>query len=197
MFYVQVGFENRIIAYLEADENPDENIWIDSPWDEILPEDFSDWLYVDNELVYDPRNLPPVSYSPVEVLSAILQETNIFDSLPDSTLMYMAAYMAEWNGDSYAYSVDDKVQYGERAYRCIQAHTSQPTWNPEDAPSLWAKILIVSPDVIPEWEQPDSTNPYNKGDRVIHIGKTWESLIDGNIWEPGVIGTESLWIEII
>lgn len=27
-------------------------------------------------------------------------------------------------------------------------------------------------------------------------GKTWESLADNNVWEPGVIGTESLWKEV-
>lgn len=26
---------------------------------------------------------------------------------------------------------------------------------------------------IPEWEQPDSTNPYMAGDKVAHNGKTW------------------------
>ena len=196
MFYIQTDFENRIIAYIEAEENPDNGIWIDSPWQEI-PEDFSDWLYINKELIYNPRDLPLTPFSPEQVLSAIIQETTVLDSLPDSALMYMAPYMSKWDGNSYEYIVDDKVQYDERAYRCIQSHTSQLSWNPKDAPSLWAKILAISPDIIPEWEQPDSTNPYNKGDHVTHIGKTWESLIDGNIWEPGAIGTESLWIEII
>ena len=42
--------------------------------------------------------------------------------------------------------------------------------------------------MIPEWEQPDSTNPYMKGDKVTHGGKTWVSDIDNNVWEPGVYG---------
>ena len=46
---------------------------------------------------------------------------------------------------------------------------------------------------IGEWEQPDSTNPYITGDRVKHNGKTWESLVDNNVWEPGAQGTEALW----
>lgn len=37
---------------------------------------------------------------------------------------------------------------------------------------------------------------YSKGDKVTHNGKTYESLIDNNIWEPGVIGTEGQWKEI-
>ena len=28
-------------------------------------------------------------------------------------------------------------------------------------------------------------------------GKTWESLIDNNTWEPGVVGTETLWSEVV
>ena len=73
-------------------------------------------------------------------------------------------------------------------YRCLQAHTAQADWNPADAPSLWAKVLIPDPEVIPEWEQPESTNPYMKGDKVKHNSKTWISDIDGNVWEPGVYG---------
>ena len=55
---------------------------------------------------------------------------------------------------------------------------------PVDAASLWAKVLIPNPDVIPEWEQPDSTNPYMKGDKVTYNGKTYESVIDNNVWSP-------------
>lgn len=41
---------------------------------------------------------------------------------------------------------------------------------------------------IAEWVQPDSTNPYMTGDRVLHNGSTWESTVDNNVWEPGVYG---------
>ena len=52
------------------------------------------------------------------------------------------------------------------------------------APSLWAKVLIPDENVIPEWEQPDSTNPYMIGDKVSFDGKVYESVIDNNIWSP-------------
>ena len=77
-------------------------------------------------------------------------------------------------------------------YRCLQAHTAQADWTPDAVPSLWAKVLIPDPDVIPELEQPDSTYPYMIGDRVTHNGVTWESTIDNNVWEPGVYG----WTEV-
>ena len=59
---------------------------------------------------------------------------------------------------------------------------------PADAPSLWAEILIPDPEVIPDWVQPGSTNPYMKGDKVKLNGKTWMSDIDNNVWETGVYG---------
>lgn len=90
------------------------------------------------------------------------------------------------------YAIGDKVQYNEALYKCLQAHTSQGTWNPVDAVSLWAKVLIPDADVIPEWEQPDSTNPYMKGDKVTYDGKTWVSDIDNNVWKPSEYG----WSEV-
>lgn len=82
----------------------------------------------------------------------------------------------------------DRVQHGGMLYKVLQAHTSQDTWTPDASPSLFAKVLIPDETVIPEWEQPDSTNAYSKGDKVTHNGKTWVSDVDGNVWEPGVYG---------
>lgn len=100
-----------------------------------------------------------------------------------------------WKAD-VEYTVGERVRYNEVLYSVLTAHTSQADWTPEVAPSLFAKVLIPDENVIPEWEQPDSTNPYKKGDKVSHNGKIWESQIDGNVWEPGVVGTESLWVEV-
>lgn len=82
-------------------------------------------------------------------------------------------------------------------YKVILTHKKQETWNPVDAPSLFAKILNPDAEVIPEWEQPDSTNGYMTGDKVVHNGSTWESLIDNNVWEPGATGTEKLWKKVV
>ena len=90
------------------------------------------------------------------------------------------------------YSVGDRVLYNDVLYKVITAHTSQKTWTPTDAPSLFAKVLIPDEDVIPEWEQPDSTNPYMTGDKVSHNGKTWVSTINNNVWEPGVYGWDTV-----
>lgn len=118
--------------------------------------------------------------------------------LGDSTakVEYIAAcdhpeiFEAWSTGDDYA--TGDKCRYNDIVYTCLQPHTSQIGWEPNVAVSLWAKVLNPDPSVIPEWEQPSSTNPYMKGDKVSHNGKTWESSIDNNVWEPGVYG----WVEV-
>lgn len=82
------------------------------------------------------------------------------------------------------YEVDDRVRYENILYRCLQPHNSQESWTPITAASLWAKVLIPDPEVIPDWEQPDSTNAYQIGDKVRFEGKVYESLIANNIWSP-------------
>lgn len=189
MYYIGLDAENRITAYLEAAENPDENLWMDSPW-EVPPDDFDDWLLVDGELEYSPRDLPPAPIGAAEVLTAIFAASpEMMQEIPDETLSRMAAYMQPWASGIH-YEVGDLREYAELPYRCLQAHDAQEAWNPKDAPSLWARVLR-SPDV-PEWEQPSSTNPYMRGDKVRHVGKVWESQIDNNVWEPGVYG----WTEV-
>lgn len=90
--------------------------------------------------------------------------------------------------EGVAYVAGERVRYNEILYKVLQDHTSQTTWTPESAPSLFAKVLISDPETIPEWTQPDSTNPYQTGDKVTHNGATWISTIDNNVWEPGVYG---------
>ena len=92
-----------------------------------------------------------------------------------------------------AYAVGDRVQHNGKLYKCLQAHTAQADWNPVDAPSLWAEVLAGQDGTeIGEWVQPDSTNPYMRGDRVSYNGKIYESEVDNNVWAPGVYG----WVEI-
>lgn len=113
-------------------------------------------------------------------------------SLTDAEAITATCLHPKWSGDGVQYTAGQRVQDDGILYTVLQAHTSQPDWKPAGAPSLFAKVLIPDPTVVPEWEQPDSTNPYSKGDKVAHNGKTWVSDIDGNVWEPGVYG----WTEV-
>ena len=114
---------------------------------------------------------------------------------PDEVAATAAFAFDPWDAAG-AYEVGNRVRYADVLYKCLTGHTAQESWTPDVSPSLWAKVLIPDPSVIPEWEQPGSTNGYSKGDKVTHNGKTWESLVDNNVWEPGAIGTESLWKEV-
>lgn len=120
---------------------------------------------------------------------AQIQAMNIFDD--EQAYKAKCAY-PEWKTGT-AYELGQYRNRNGILYKCLLAHTSQDDWTPENSPSLWAKVLPgQSGTDIGEWVQPDSTNPYMKGDRVTHNGKTWESDIDNNVWEPGVYG----WSEV-
>lgn len=92
----------------------------------------------------------------------------------------------------WAYPVDYKTgnirAHGGKLYRCLQNHTSQETWTPDAAPSLWVGISDPAEE-WPAWSQPvGSTDAYAKGAQVSHNGKHWTSDVDANVWEPGVYG---------
>ena len=105
-------------------------------------------------------------------------------SLSDEDALEAINLFPNWSADSIEYQVNDRVNYDGILYKCLQAHTSQSAWNPVAAASLWAKVLIPDENVIPEWEQPDSTNAYMRGDKVLFNGIVYESAIDNNIWSP-------------
>lgn len=113
-------------------------------------------------------------------------------SLDDSDALEAVTLYEKWSGDSKEYKTNDRLQYNGVLYKVLQDHTSQPTWTPTDAPSLFAKVLIPDPTVIPEWEQPESTNPYQVGDKVTHNGKTWVCNTPNCVWEPGVYGWDEV-----
>ena len=115
------------------------------------------------------------------------------DSLPDDKAATVPFMSKVWSPDG-TYAIGDRRQYKDKLYKCVQAHSANndPTREPDLAVSLWAEVLPGQDGEIGEWVQPDSTNPYMKGDRVTHNGKTWESDIDYNVYEPGVAG----WSEI-
>ena len=100
-----------------------------------------------------------------------------------------------WKVDT-EYKVGDRVRFEDVLYSVVQAHTSLETWTPDVTYSLYAKVLIPDENEIPTWEQPDSTNAYKKDDKVSYNDKIWISLVDNNVWEPGAVGTETLWAEV-
>lgn len=119
-------------------------------------------------------------------------------SLPDADAVKVAALYDEWSGEGVEYKKGDRRRFQGALVKCLQDHTSQPGWEPNAAPSLWALILPGQDGSGVEvgiWQQPDSTNGYQKGDRVVHAGRQWESDYDGdNVWEPGSVGGH--WVDL-
>lgn len=113
---------------------------------------------------------------------------SLLPNLSDEQALQVPLMFPKWQADK-EYVVGDRVLYLGVLYKVLQAHTSQVGWEPDIAPSLFAKNLIVKDDSgeqvdIPEWVQPDSTNPYMIGDKVKFEGKVYQSLIDNNVWSP-------------
>ena len=94
-----------------------------------------------------------------------------------------------WRADMQ-YTTGERILYDDILYKVLTDHVSQDEWTPANASSLFAKVLIPNENVIPAWEQPDSTNAYMNGDKVTHNDKTWVSIVDNNVWEPGTYGWE-------
>lgn len=107
------------------------------------------------------------------------------ETLSDAQALQVPMLFDEFDGNGVAYEVGKRIVYNGILYKVIQAHTSQAEWTPIAAPSLFAKVINETIDgSIPEFEQPNSTNPYMKGDRVLFNGKVYESLIDNNVYSP-------------
>ena len=90
------------------------------------------------------------------------------------------------------YAAQERVRYGEKLYRCVQAHISQADWVPDAAPALWTEV--AGPGEIPVWKQPSGAqDAYNTGDKVHYPdaeGPVYISTVDANVWAPGVYGWE-------
>lgn len=131
--------------------------------------------------------------TPIETAKNIRAKLNtITNNMTDEQAAENVILFNQWNGNGINYKMGDRVVFNNTLYKVLQNHTSQANWNPELAVSLFTEVLIPDPGVIPEWKQPDSTNPYMKGDKVKHNNLTWQSDVDNNVWEPGVYGWDEL-----
>ena len=107
------------------------------------------------------------------------------ETLTDAQALQVPMLFDEFNGNGVKYKAGKRVIYEGVLYKVLQDHTSQEGWTPTAAHSLFAKVINETIDgSVPEFEQPDSTNPYMKGDKVIFNGKVYESLIDNNVYSP-------------
>lgn len=74
-----------------------------------------------------------------EALSLLLkQQVNTLE-VDDNTALRMTEFYPEWESGQ-AYTVGYKAKYNVRLWRCLQAHTSQAGWEPENVPALWEEL---------------------------------------------------------
>ena len=123
------------------------------------------------------------------VLRALIEKAAI--SLSDEDALGGVELFLAWAAGT-AYALDVRVRYGDKLYKCVQAHTSQIGWEPPNVPALWTEV--AKPGEIPVWKQPTGAqDAYNKGDKVWYPERdttVYVSIVDANVWEPGVYGWE-------
>lgn len=112
-------------------------------------------------------------------------------SLPDEDALEAVELFPVWAAN-VEYAVDQRVRYGDKLYRVVQAHTSQAGWTPDLTPALWTEV--AEPGTIPVWVQPTGAqDAYMTGDKVHYPdadGPVYVSTVDNNVWAPDVYGWE-------
>ena len=137
------------------------------------------YVHTEDKLALD--NLGVDAKEAVEVRDAI---DTFLETIPDEEVESVKVLFPHWKV-GVQYETNARIRFTDNIYKVLQAHTSQEDWMPDVAVSLYAPLLIdEETNEILEWVQPDSTNPYMIGDRVIFEEKIYESLIDNNTWSP-------------
>ena len=112
-------------------------------------------------------------------------------SLPDGDALEAVELFPAWAADT-VYALDVRVRCGGKLYKCVQAHTSQESWEPPNIPALWTEV--AKPGEIPVWKQPTGAqDAYQTGDKVHYPdadGPVYVSAVNDNVWIPGVYGWE-------
>ena len=112
-------------------------------------------------------------------------------SLSDSDALDGVELFPAWSS-GVDYALDVRVRYADKLYKCVQAHTSQSNWTPDETPALWTEV--AKPGEIPVWKQPTGVqDAYQTGDKVWFPEKdttVYVSTVDNNVWQPGVYGWE-------
>lgn len=126
------------------------------------------------------------------------------ESLDDETAEQNPNVFPKWEVNR-EYEEGYKIRYEDVVYKVLQNHTSQAQYTPDIAISLYVKVHQQDPgDEYPDWVQPQGAHDaYEYGEKVSHLLKEdgskrhWISIFEGlNVWEPGSVGTESLWQEV-
>lgn len=118
-------------------------------------------------------------------------------ALPRAEAVAVAFLYPEWDGGGVSYQAGQWVLYESDLYHVEQAHTSQPDWTPDAAPSLYTRMRLA-PDGVRIWEQPThAENAFDKGEKCHYPdadGSVYRSTMDGNTTEPTTVS--AMWEEV-
>ena len=112
------------------------------------------------EYAAEERTRPMTEFEVTSLL--IAQQINSL-TVDDNTALRMLAFYPEWAADA-DYTVDYKVRYSGKLWRCLQAHTAQTGWEPENTPALWTEICENHAGTL------DDPIPYS-GNMALESGK--------------------------
>ena len=112
----------------------------------------------------------PLTAEEVTVM-LIRQQVNSL-TVDDNTALRMLEFYPEWASDT-DYTAGYKVQRGGKLWRCLQAHTSQAGWEPENAASLWTEICESHAGTL------EDPIPYS-GNMALESGKYYSQ--DGKVY---------------
>ena len=103
---------------------------------EILPSELTEIERSARVTALEQRNSPMTDG---EVLRLLLEQQVNTMKVDDNTALRMAEFYPAWCAEE-EYTVGFAVTCGGRLWRCLQAHTAQPGWEPENAASLWEQV---------------------------------------------------------
>ena len=98
-----------------------------------------------------------------EVTAMLIRQQINTIAVDDNTALRMVEFYPEWAA-GMDYATGYKVQHGGKLWRCVQAHTSQAGWEPENAASIWEQINETHAGTI------DDPIPYS-GNMALESGK--------------------------
>ena len=108
----------------------------------------------------------------VEVTAMLIRQQINTLTVDDNTALRMLEFYPEWASGTDC-TAGYKVQRGGKLWRCIQAHTSQIGWEPENAASLWTEICESHAGTL------DDPIPYS-GNMALESGKYY--MQDGKVY---------------
>ena len=107
-----------------------------------------------------------------EVTALLIRQQINTLTVDDNTALRMTTFYPEWAANA-EYTIGYKVQRNSKLWRCLQAHTSQAGWEPENAASLWTEICESHAGTL------EDPIPYS-GNMALESGKYYSQ--DGKVY---------------